>query len=357
MVEKSILIILGSMGRGGAERVISIVSDYFCRRGWKVYIALLLFNNVDYELNKNVTVIDLSGKVQSRYKRLPEWVFGIRRLVKKIKPDRVLSFAARINIIVQIACLGLKQKIIVSERNDPYMDGRSGWIDLGTRLLYPKADAVIFQTKRAESYFSRYKLRNTYIVPNPISVSCYSGKIKPGKIVTVGNLKKQKNQAMLIQAFAGIQNHCQGTELHFYGDGSLKSELEQLAFENGISNKVFFHGNVRDVHQQIADAHIFVLSSSYEGLSNALLEAMMMGLACISTECAGADEYIRNGDNGILVPVGDVGALTTSMITLLKDVQYSRKLGEVAHHDSIEFSSENVLQKWYEIITGNEETD
>ena len=140
---KKLVVVLGSMGRGGAERVVSIISDFYANKGWKVYIVLLLSNKVDYELNENVEVIDLSGKTASRIKRLPSWLFGIRRVVKEIKPDTVLSFAARINIIVQLAVKGLKQKVVVSERNDPYSDGRSKVVDFFTSRLYPKAHTVI----------------------------------------------------------------------------------------------------------------------------------------------------------------------------------------------------------------------
>lgn len=350
MNEKRLLIVLGSMGRGGAERVISLISDDFCKRGWKVYIALLLFNKVEYVLNENVTVINLSGEGQSRTKRLPGWILGIRKLVKDIKPDSILSFAARINIITQIACLGLGQRIVVSERNDPYMDGRSKVVDLFTGLLYPKAKAVVFQTRRAESYFSKIKLKNAVIIPNPISVQCMASDVKHEKIVAVGRLTKQKNHKMLVDAFESIHKVYPECELYIYGEGELRDDLQLQIDELHISDAVYLKGNVLNVHEQIADATMFVLSSDYEGLSNALLEAMMMGIPCISTNCAGAEEYIVTEESGIIIPIGDKNALIKAMFSYLNDSHLREKCRLGAMEVAKNVESDVILEKWYSIL-------
>lgn len=348
--EKKLVVVLGSMGRGGAERVVSIISNFYANKGWKVYLVLLLANKVDYELNENVEVIDLSGKTTSRIKRIPNWFFGVRRVVKEINPDTVLSFAARINIIVQIALKGLKKKIVVSERNDPYSDGRSKMIDFFTNRLYPKAYKVVFQTKRAKGYFEKCKLENDCIISNPIEVKCEATELKKGKIVTAGRLTAQKNHKMLLNAFKIVADKFDYATLHIFGDGELKEELTALADSLGVADKVFFEGNVPNIHERIADANVFVLSSDYEGLSNALLEAMMMGLTCVSTDCAGSDEYIVDGENGRLVKVGDAENMAKALIEVLSDDEKAKALGQKAKISSAEFEKSNVLKLWENVL-------
>lgn len=348
--EKKILIIMGGMGRDGAERVISLISDYFCSKGWKVYIALLLFNKVGYRLNENITIVDLTFGDGARAGKIPKWLYGIRKIVKEIEPDEILSFVARVNVLTQLACFGLDCPIVVSERNDPYKDGRGKIVDILTNWLYPKAKAVVFQTKRAAGYFQKIKLKNSMILTNPISVTCERQKPKYGKIVTAGRLAEQKNQRMLIQAFANIVQEFPNAELTIYGEGKLRRELEELVQTLGLSKKVFLPGNVPNLHECICDASVFVLPSDYEGLSNALLEAMMLGIPCVSTDCAGADEYIEPGSNGYLVPVGDVNKMTQALKDILSYPEKAEKMGQMAKKMSVRFSEQTVLKKWYEAI-------
>ena len=348
MKEKRLLIVMGSMGRGGAEKVISNVSEYFANKGWKVWIALLLFNKVDYVLHKGVQIVDLSGATQSRLKRLPYWIKSIRKLIKQVKPDTILSFAARINVITLISTLGLKKKVVVSERNDPFCDGRSKGVDLLTNWLYPKAHSVVFQTKRSTTYFKG--LNNSCIIPNPVSIQCGAEEAVPGKIVTVGRLMPQKNQKMLISAFAEVNKKFPYSELHVYGEGELRGELEEQINSLGLSNKVFLQGNVLELHKRISDAAIFVLPSDYEGLSNALLEAMMMGLPCISTDCAGSDEYITDGENGLLTSVGNEAQMISAMTRLLENPEEAKVFGERAAKTAEGLQKDIIMEKWYSVM-------
>ena len=347
---KKISFVLGSMGRGGAERVISILSNEFANEGWITQICLLLFNRVDYELDKSTKIFDFTGGMSSRLKRLPYWLRTIRHYVKKEKPDVIVSFAARINVLVLLATLGLRVKVIVSERNDPKHDGRGFITRLMVRLLYPFANRIIFQTKRSLQYFSKNILKKGEVIPNPISVSCYASNQKKKKIVTVGRLTKQKNQSLLIRAFANIQKDFPDYELYIYGDGEQKENLIALSESLNIGNKVHFEGNILNVHEKIADAELFVLSSDYEGLSNALLEALMMGIPCISTDCAGADEFINNDENGLLVQVGNECDLYNTMKKVLSDDLLRIKLAKNAKINSTSFEKDYVLKQWMNVI-------
>ena len=130
----------------------------------------------------------------------------------------------------------------------------------------------------------------------------------------------------------------------------MKEKLLSLIKEKGLESRITLKGNVANLHEEISDAELFVLSSDYEGLSNALLEAMMMGLPCISTDCAGSDEAIDNMENGILIPVGDTEALKEAMVRLMSDRELSMKLGKAAASTSQKYSSTSVIRQWRKVI-------
>lgn len=350
MKQKRIAFMLGSMKRGGAERVISILSKEYASKGWDTDIGLLLFPEVEYNLSEHTKVYDFTGTGTSRMKRVPLWIKSIRRYVKEQKPDVILSFAARINILVLIACIGLKVKIVVSERNDPRYDGRGKLAQMLVSILYPLASKVVFQTKQVQNLFSQKIKKNSVVIPNPISASAERSDAPQKKIVSMGRLTKQKNQKMLLAAFSKAVKKHPEYELTIYGEGELREVLTEQAKILQISEKVHLPGNVLNVHEEIKDAEIFVLSSDFEGLSNALLEAMKMGFPCISTTCAGADEYITSYENGILVPVGDEKAMQDALLYMMEHEEETKKMGERAKETSNLFCAENVLFKWHEVL-------
>ena len=348
MKQNRIAFIIGSMGCGGAERVVSILANDYAQNGWNVDILLLLSNERAYELHENINVVDLSGDIVSRWRRLPMWLSGIRKYVQKNKPDVVVSFVARINIIAKLSLLNIDVPLIVSERNDPYMDGRGMLVKLLTKKFYPLVSAVVFQTKRAQGYFQQ--LTNSVIISNPIGVYATKSDVAKKRIVTVGRLSEQKNQKMLIEAFSKVHMKYPEYTLDIYGEGTLRGMLQETIQNLGLSNCVTLKGAVKNVHQQISDVELFVLSSDYEGLSNALLEAMMMGIPCISTNCAGSDEYIKSGVNGMLTDVGNVDEIVATIDYMLSHSHEADRMGEQAKTDAQIFAKSNIIACWRETI-------
>lgn len=345
-----IAFVIGGMSRGGAERVISILANHYAELGWKVDIVMLLSNKVGYELNEKICLIDMTRKTQNKIVGAPHWVLSFRKYVKESNPNIIVSFVARINVVVLLATLGMNKKIVISERNDPSMDGRSRFLDVATKVLYKKARKIIFQTKRAACHFTGEILKNSVIIPNPISVKYSVQKNTKHKIVSVGRLAPQKNHKMLIEAFARIAHKYPEYQLWIYGEGTSRNELEAKIKKLRLEDKVFLPGNISDIHQKISDAEMFILSSDYEGLSNALLEAMMMGIPCISTTCAGSDEYIKDSYNGLLVPIGDTGKMEAAIARLIEDDDFRHGIGEAGKRSVEKCDSQIVLQKWCETI-------
>lgn len=347
---KKITFVIGGMSRGGAERVISILANHYAKSGWKVDVVMFLSNRVGYELDDRIHLIDMTRKTQNKMVGAPYWVMSFRKYVKESNPDIIVSFVARINVVVLLATLDMNKKIIISERNDPSMDGRSKFLDIATKVLYKKAGKIIFQTKRAANHFTGIIQKNSVIIPNPISVKCSVRENKNHKIVSVGRLAKQKNHMMLIDAFAKIIKTYPEYQLWIYGEGSSRNELETKISEYHIEEKVFLPGNIPNIHQEISDAEMFVLSSNYEGLSNALLEAMMMGIPCISTTCAGSDEYIKDGYNGLLVPIGDSEKMKTAIELLIENDIFRYNIGRAGKQSVEQCDSRIVIDKWCETI-------
>ncbi len=348
---RKILFVTGSMVRGGAERVISLLSGRYAQLGWEVSIAMLLHDRVEYDLDSRVKVVNLSDETRSAARNTPRLLRALRKLVKTEKPDAVVAFMAPICLIAGLACKGLKTRLILSERNDPSV-GRSAPMKLLLNHLYGSCDLTVLQTKRVQNFFPEKVRRNSVIIGNPIAVKRTAAASRKKRIVTAGRLENQKNQAMLLTAFAEVAKQHPEYTLDIYGEGRLREPLQQRIGELGLAGKVTLRGNVPDIHEQMADAEIFALSSDYEGLSNALLEAMMMGLCCVATDCAGCDEVIEPGVNGLLTRVGDAKSMTDALLQAIGQPEKALAMGEAAKQTAANFAVEAVIGQWRKAIEG-----
>lgn len=348
---KNIIFITNTINRGGASRVITILANHYASKGWNVSIILRQIDN-SYPINEDVKIVKVGTDSEtSRFK----WIKIIRKCVKEqSKNERciVVSFLAMVNVYTIIATRGLNARVIVSERND-IKKANAGFKFMLANFMYGKADAIVFQSERVKNYFSRIVKSKSTIVLNPVVVGCEVSNKNEHKIVNSGRLVPQKNQKMLIEAFSEFYKEHSEYSLYIYGEGVLRNELETIIYELGLSNCVFLPGNVANIHEKIADSEFFVLSSDFEGLSNSLLECMMMGVPCISTNCAGSDEIINNNQNGIIVPVGNKKLLTEAMKTLANDAKLRKNISKQAKKDSVAFRYENVIRQWEEVFENN----
>ena len=347
-----VMIVIGSMKRGGAERVASIVSNYYAGLGWGVCLVRCLFSEIEYELDKRIRTIDISKASVNQMLDTPRLVYRLRTLIKDEKPDAVLSFMVTINFVTALACKGLNVRFIPSERNDPAIGRTRFWQKAGA-WAYGQSSTTVFQTRRAMNFFSPKVQLKGVIIPNPVTVKEFANDEKDKIIVTVGRLEKQKNQRMLIDAFDEFHRTHQEYRLKFFGRGSLESKLREYVGNLGLADSVDFMGNVNNVHHQIKNASLFVLTSDFEGLSNALIEAMMIGLPCISTDCAGADEIIDNGESGIIIKCGDIPALIVAMTKLIDDKKVAKEFADNAHKRVLHrFNADSICKKWKKVVEG-----
>ncbi len=342
---------IGHMGYGGAERVISLLANDYCRRGWDTDIVMLLSRDLAQRLEPGVRLVDLSLGGGSYLKRAPSWLRQIRGYLKREKPDCVVSFIGRINALVLTAALGMNIPIVVSERNDPRHDGRGKGMLAFCDALYKTARAVVFQTNAEQECFSEAVKAKSVIIPNPVSTEGVSRREPEGfSVVTAGRLAEQKNQKMLMNAMALVRREIPEASCTIYGEGELRQELESYVREKGLENTVFLPGHALDIHEKIADASAFVLTSEYEGLPNALIEAMMLGIPCVTTDYTGSEEVVEDGVTGLIVPRGDAEALAKKLIALARDRELGETLGQKARQEAEKYRTENVIEQWRRVI-------
>lgn len=345
---------IGSMVSGGAERVISLLANEYAKNGWDVEIALMLKNEVNqkqFALDDRIKIVDLSTKEGDYKKNALRWIRMVRSYIKKEKPDCIVSFIGRINALVLTAAIGLDKPILVSERNDLRHDGRGKLMQWYCNQIYSRAAAIVYQTKYERECFDRKLDRKSYVIPNPVEVAS-NLKIKENdyEISTAGRLVEQKNHALLIDAIAFVKKKYPEVKCNIYGEGPLREKLENQVHTLGLTDNVFLPGNKTDVNKWVARSSIFVMASNYEGLSNALIEAMMLGKACISTSYPGADELIKNDENGLIVPCNDARALANAIIDLFDKRELRNKLATNAAINSTKYQKDNIIEEWKKVI-------
>ena len=171
-------------------------------------------------------------------------------------------------------------------------------------------------------------------------------------MVTFCRLERQKNLPMLVRAFARFHEACPDYELEIYGNGKERAALVSLIDDLGLSGIAKICEGRPDVHDVVRDAAMFALSSDYEGLSNSMLEAMAIGLPVICTDCpcGGARMVIEDGENGLLVPVGDEEALVDAMVRMASSPALTVMLSHNAAVLRERLSASKICSEWMRVI-------
>ena len=344
--DKELVLLVHTMNRGGASKVLTLIANYFEAKGWKVTFIVQHAINL-YDMSPNIKIIQL-GNNKKDYPKL-KFINYVRDYVKKNKPCTLLSFTNMVNMMTIIATRGLDCRVVISERNDIAVAAEK-WKFVAAKMLYKYADAVVFQSKKVQSYFSDRTQKKSEIIVNPIEIKCSALEVRDKRIVSSGRLTAQKNQSMLINAFSKLYKIHPEYSLTIYGEGDLRKSLEMQVKELGLEKVVSLPGNVLNIHEEISNAEVFVLPSNYEGLSNALLEAMMMGLTCVSTKCAGSTDVIRNGENGLLVDVNNESQMYDALKYLIENREVASKMGMQAADDAKAFKKDVILRQWENIL-------
>jgi len=353
---KTLMFYINSLNKGGAERVLLQLAERFSAQGYRAVFVTSFRSADEYPVPTGVQRISMEEEniPQSRLKKNISRISALRRLCKEYKPEALIAFMAEPNFRAVLASRGLPVKTIISVRNVPEKEYAGKVFSFVGKHILPLADGCVFQTEDARSWFPEKLQRKSRIIMNQVSQSFFDEAAVAEKkdIYTVGRLNSQKNQAMLIRAFSKLEN-CSDL-LIIYGEGPLRSELEALVKELGLDGRVLLPGLSTNVAADIKGAKIFVLPSDYEGMPNALLEAMALGLCCVSTDCpcGGPAALIEDGVNGRLIPVGDELALKLTLESLLMDDSLRAQLERKARESAENFSPDNIFSQWQEYVEG-----
>lgn len=356
-------LIISSLTAGGAERVMSLMANYWAAKEWE--ITILTFDDGAeppfYPLDPRVRHICLAVNSTSSNWLLGIWnnfnrIQALFGAIASLKPEVVISFMDTTNVLTILATRALNLRVVVSERVDPtlYSIGKT-WDSL-RRWTYPSASSIVVQTQRAEDYFASELRLPSYVIPNPVVLPPKSEDIPQAEktkrsLVAMGRLTPQKGFDLLLKAFAKLKDKHPDWILTIFGEGELRPELEALRDKLKLQARVYFPGNVKNVYESLKQADIFVLPSRFEGFPNALCEAMACGLPVIATDCpSGPREIVEDDIDGILVPNEDVKALIAAMDRLMNDEQERLRLSSRATEVLERFNLEKVMLLWEQLL-------
>lgn len=346
---------IGTLCDGGAERVVSILSGKMAEKGMPVEILTYYDKNIFYEIHPQVKVTSVESQTGTTSKvRNLLWIRNYFKKNAKI----VISFLAPFNMMAILADFVMNVPIIVADRNDPTKVPTGKLSRKARDILYMFADGIVLQTKKNQEYFGKIVQKKSTVIYNPVNLKEDAGSAlcteKEKKLVSVGRLIPQKNQKLLIEAFANIVKEYPEYQLIIYGEGKDRKELELLAANLGVKENVLMPGSTSNLHSVIKNAELFVLSSNYEGMPNALIEAMCLGLPVVSTKVSGATDLIQDGVNGLLTDCGDVEQLTVALRKILGNQELRESYARESAKIIKKLEVNTITEEWIHFINGKE---
>lgn len=364
-MKSPIVLVIGSLAPGGAERQLSIMASYLAAEGRQVVLVTL--RRVAEELQLPLGVVRLSladrprnlsanSRVLGRLSAARDLVIAVwrlRRLLIALKPRTALGFLDISNLVLLAASVGLPIRVVVSDRNDPDHHHRNTWLlRCVKRVFYARASLFVAQTESAAVRAgARYRIQ-TAVVPNVLLVSPNSSSCRLNQISSLGRLVPIKGQRTLLRAFAQSRAPSLGWGLVVAGTGPDLGALKSLAVSLGIARFVEFIPRVNNPVDLYSSSGIFVLSSNSEGFPNVLLEAMACACPVIATDCpSGPSDLIEHGRSGLLVPVGDIQAMAHAIDVLVGDQELRVRLGDCAAVVASLYSKESIMPRWNAVIT------
>lgn len=349
-----ICFLTASMRAGGAERVMSILANEFCKRGHDVsFIVTDDAKIIAYKLDEKVVIKYADTITLRSISGLLSCSKSIDSCVKELKPDVVITFFQ--SVIIPWLMTGNSIPLIFSERNDP-KNNNTGFMDRLMRVMVMhKAKGIVFQTKRVQNFFRCSIRKKSTVIMNPFDASKLpqrdtNKRVK--EIVAVGRLTQQKNYNLLLEAFVKVYEKHPDYCLRIYGVGPLKDELINNSIKLKISDAVHFMGVSNDVLNAIKNSSCYVLSSNYEGIPNALLEALALGLPCVTTDYLpeAVDEFVDNYINGVIVPRNNPQKMADAINEIIEDDEFAQLLGEKASEIVATIRVEKIAKEWMRFI-------
>jgi GalNAc-alpha-(1->4)-GalNAc-alpha-(1->3)-diNAcBac-PP-undecaprenol alpha-1,4-N-acetyl-D-galactosaminyltransferase len=365
-MSKKIILLVSSMASGGAERVAATLANAWTNRGDQVTLMPTFSGRGEcfYELSPKVSLNYLADQVSSRvgtWTNRIDRLRALRRFIATERPDVVVSFLFNVNVAAVVASIGLDIPVIVCEHNDPFAQPRSPLLRLACKFTYPLADALTVLTEGVANKYAAHNLflPRIHVAPNPIPeqmmniVHSGSNDLATRRVLGVGRLTDQKQFNVLIRVFASLANRHPLWSLRILGEGPLRADLQRQIENLGLESRIELAGVTSAIENEFAEADIFALTSKYEGFGMVLVEAMMVGLPCVTFDCpSGPRELSLDGQAALLVPPNDEHAFELALERLMLDANLRQTLSSQARKSVIEnYSLANVLKKWDALFT------
>lgn len=365
-----VTLVIYALDGGGAQRVMSIVANYWAAYGWAVTLILLVNGSEPpfYQLAPEVKLQQLgiigdSPNVLTLLRTGWNRMKILRSAIIDSAPDVIISFINTVNVMTSIASWDLNVPTIVSEHTYPeFVDVNKIW-QLMMKWTYRHADRVTLLSQSALPFYSTAQGYRPIVIPNPVltpapsvstldEASAVARRLLPTPtLIAVGRLHEVKGFDLLLTAFSQVQDKYPDWHLTILGEGPMRSQLEDLRSQLGLKDRVHFPGQVVNVDAYLRQADIFVLSSRFEGFPMAICEAMACGLPVLAVNClSGPSDIIRDGIDGMLVPVNDVDALASGIEDLIADPDKRQRLAQAAPQILERFGLERVMELWTDTV-------
>ncbi|MGI6713438.1 MAG: glycosyltransferase family 4 protein [Bacillota bacterium] len=354
-----IAIVIGTMGGyGGAERATAYLANGFADKKNEVHlITCYNYHSKDtvYHISDKVDFIRLNQDINvNRIKRFFIGISLVRDKLLEIKPEIVVGITSYYGVLSVLALKNTRIPVIIAERNNPdSLDRLHSFEKAIFRYFYRhKADGAVFQTKDIKRYYYQSDDPKGAVIPNALMTTNLPAPKATltinNRIVSVGRLTAEKNIPLLIEAFAEVHKKHPEYSLTIYGEGNLRIILESMVKSLGLTEHVFFPGTVSNIFEVYENSQLFVMSSDNEGMPNALIEAMAMGMPVISTDCkgGGAAYLIDNSVNGLLVPNRDRDALAIAINKLIEQPELAWQMSREAIKIREKLDADTICNKW-----------
>ena len=355
-----ILFVISCLSYGGAEKNFMLVANYFNKIGHEV--AICNFNerktvqtvSDDIKYYENSGIYDKKGKFAWVGLRKQQYRY-LKLCCKDFEPDVIVSFLNMPNFLSVLCGKLLKIPTIISERADPYRSNSK--LDKLMHFMYNRADGAVFQSNGAKAFYSKKLQEKSAVIPNPLmgvkEEYLYNSEQANKVIAFAGRFETmQKRQDIMLEAMKKVLEKHPDYKLVFYGDGENEDEIKRLATDMGIESNVIFAGVSDNLVRDISKCEIYVITSDYEGIPNTLMEAMSVGMPCVATDCSpgGARMLIKSGENGTIVPCGDVDAVANAIVYYIENKDVAILHGKNATDIKNKFSYAVIMKKWEDYI-------
>ena len=359
---RKIVFHLNCLEQGGAERVVSNLANRFASEGYQVIIATEWYGENEFQIDPEVRRVHVGLREGDEKKnhiiRFLLRIKYLRQFIKEEKPDILIPFAKKALYRGLTAAYFIKIPVLISIRTDPagHYEDRSDKLQIP--ILFPRADGCVFQTEGAKEFFAPRLQDNSRIILNPINDK-YIGVPEPGErsktVVQSGRLVDFKNQPMLIRAFVKVHEKHPDYDLKIYGGDSYdgtKEILDDLIRQNRAQDYIHLMGASDSLEKDLADAALFAFTSDWEGLPNALMEAMALGLPIVATDCpcGGPRTIMTHEIDGLLIPIKDEQALVDGINRLIENPELANRLGRQARKIAEKANGQAVFEQWRDYI-------